>query len=158
MTPTPAPSPQIDAIVARATEITSSIAKLSASIDSVARIQTTQINRLRRVNFILAGVVAVSALSVGINFWQLEKVQSNTARIDVLQSLGGTAITNAVREQQARKNVVFCPLLEHALSTYDLKNPYAIANPERYQRNFGGLERAAEYMECLSRTRAGVSP
>ena len=137
----------------RADAINASIKRLEGVTNELTVAQAREISKLNRINFGLLVVTAVLVVLSLFILYQRYRSDLNSQRISEIQAVGSAQSQKTAAEQQLRKTLVFCPILEQALSTYDQTGHAAKADPAQYERTFAGLERGATHLECDKRTR-----
>jgi len=143
----------LDKIISKAAMVTMSITDLTEATNNVTKVQAVQVSKIRRINRRLMFVIFTLFLLVLLSFYQLSRVQMNSTEIANVQEVGTIRGIETAREQQARRERVFCPILKALLDSYDPASDYAKTNPANYEEIFVSLEQGAAYLGCKIYTR-----
>lgn len=146
---------QVTAVVATTKEVTKAVDHLTTGIGDVLKTQDVQIAKVKQIHHIMIAVMVSLLVMLVLGFYFIVRIVVNTNEIEKIQETGGAVAIATQREQQTRKDLVFCPMLGALLASYDPSGRVAKADPAQYERTYAGLEIAATHMACQSRVRAG---
>ena len=126
--------------------ITQSIDDLAKTTQVLGDTLLTQVDKVRRLNFIMMGVGVVITVLVIFSIYSIIKLNAFAAR-----STADRAHINMVLDRTS--NDVLCPLYELFLFSYNPKGPVALDNPALYEQNFDVIESGARVLNCKTQVR-----
>lgn len=144
----------VDKIIAKAAAVTLSMTELTEATNKVTVVQASQIKQIRRVNRWLVIVMATLFVFLAVGYYQTTQIRENSATIAHVQKTGTLRGEQTAKEQQDRREKIFCPLLEVMLDSYDPNSTYAKENPANYEKTFYTFEQSATHLGCVIRVRA----
>ncbi len=153
MTPT-----TVDALTATVGRVVQSVTQLASLTKELSDTQEMQIKNIRRINLWLSVVLGILVLFAAFSSYQIQVVNKNSQNIAVLQAVMNTTTKRTAAEQQARRELVFCPLWVAMLSSYNPTSQAALANPAQYEDMFVALEHGAKYLNCSQQVRGPMTP